>query len=578
MQRFSSYLLLTVLLLAHNAAFAQRTKKDKKAVEKTAPAKVQNPQFDIFFFNALKEKTLNNYDNALDIFNKCLAIDGNNDAVLFEIAKIHVARTQYNLAFPAIEKAVQLNPNQEWYLQLLAQMNEDTNNQKAAADAYKKLLELYPDRVEYFFKLANAYIFSGQYVEAIKIYDRLESQIGVTEDVSVQKQKVYIKTKKIDKAVEEADKLIDSNPAEVRYYMMAGEILMSNNLPDRALSYYEKALKLDPENTYIVLAMADYYRAKKDEATAYIYVKKAFALPQIDIDTKVGILYPFFSAINKPEYYAQALELCKIMLATHPNEAKAYAIYGDFLSQKEEGYRDAILQYKKAVKLDPSIYTLWDQLVRLQVAVKEYSAAIIDCDTALTLFPNQATLYLFGGIAQSQLGNHTKAVKILGDGLAVGSGNKALVVEMYSSLGDAYNELKEYQKSDSAYDKALAINPDQEYVLNNYSYYLSMRGENLEKAERMSKKTIEKDPKNASFLDTYAWILYKLSRFEEAKEYIQKAIEIGGGSATVMEHYGDILYKLGEATLALDNWKKAKEAGGKSEFLEKKIADKRLYE
>lgn len=573
------FIFLAFFSIAPAPSWAQKAKKENKRADRSvAPQKQEDPEFNFYFFNGLKEKTLGNIDNALDNFIRCLQRDEHNDAVLFELAKIYVSKGQKDKALAAIAQALKSNPDQEWYLQFQGQLLEDANRSDESADVYKHLLELYPDRVEYFFRLANAYISSNQYGEAIKVYDRLESQIGITEDVSVQKQKIYLKQKKVDKAVAEVDKLIANNPTEIRYYMMAGEILLGNKLPDQAMTYYNKGLKLDPNNGYLVLAIADYYRAKKDEANAYEYVKRAFSLSDIDIDTKVRILYPFFGSLDKPEYYKQALELSEIMVKSHPQEAKAYAMYGDFLAQKQEGQEQAAVQYRKAVRLDPSIYAIWDQLVRLEIGQKAYDAAIVHSDSAIALFPTQANMYFLNGVAKAQKGEHKAAVSALKNGLSIGSGNKALMAEMNASLGDSYHELNLIAASDSAYEAALAIDPEQAYVLNNYSYYLSLRGEGLEKAERMSKKSLDLDPKNASFLDTYGWILYKLNRYEEAKRYIEKAIAEGGGSATVMEHYGDILYKLGETVLALDNWKKAKEAGGKSTFLDKKIADKKLYE
>lgn len=573
------YLTISLTLITGLQGYAQEAKKEKKKGNKqTQEVKAVDPKFNYYFFNGLKDKSLENFDNALQNFNQCIELDPTNDAVLFEVAKIYVGKGSNAQALEMIEKAVKLNPDQEWYLQLQAQLYEETNKQGDAAKTYKHLLELYPDRVEFFFKLANAYIFDNKFSDALKVYDKLEVQIGVTEDVSIQKQKIYLKENKVEKAVAEVDKLINQNPTDVRYYMMAGEILMDNKLIEEAMKYYQKALKIEPDNGYLVLAMSDYYRMKKDEANAYAYVKRAFGLSQIDIDTKVRILYPFFGSISKPDYYKQALELCEIMIATHPNEAKAHAMFGDFLAQKEESQNKAIAQYRRAVKLDGNIYAIWDQLVRLEISQKELDSASMNSDAAITLFPNQTAMYFLGGVAKAQLGKNLEAIAILKKGVNIGSANKALLAEMYSSMGDTYHELNQLAASDSAYDQALSIEPNQAYVLNNYSYYLSLRNERLEKAEQMSKKSLDIDPKNASFLDTYGWILYKLNRLEEAKDYIEKSIAAGGGSAAVMEHYGDILFKLGQAELALDNWKKAKDAGGKSPFLDKKIADKKLYE
>ena len=187
------FICLTVLFLALAAfpAMAQLSKKDKKKAEKqNQDTKTADPKFNFYFFSGLKDKSLNNMEPALENFNRCLELDPTNDAVMFEIAKIYVLRNMNDKAAELMEQAVKISPDQEWYLQLQAQIYEETNKQEQAANCYKHLLELYPDRVEFFFKLANAYIFSNKFTDALKVYDKLEAQIGITEDVAIQKQKI----------------------------------------------------------------------------------------------------------------------------------------------------------------------------------------------------------------------------------------------------------------------------------------------------------------------------------------------------------------------------------------------------
>ncbi len=146
-------------------------------------------------------------------------------------------------------------------------------------------------------------------------------------------------------------------------------------------------------------------------------------------------------------------------------------------------------------------------------------------------------------------------------------------------MGDAQNQLKNYAASDSAYDAALELDPRNNYVLNNYAYYLSLRNVKLEKAEAMSKKSIEMMPNSSSYQDTYGWILYQMKKYEDAKIWIGKAIANGGEeNGTLLEHYGDILYQLHDIENALKYWINAKKAGGTTDLIDKKIADKKLYE
>ena len=181
---------------------------------------------------------------------------------------------------------------------------------------------------------------------------------------------------------------------------------------------------------------------------------------------------------------------------------------------------------------------------------------------AIELYPDQSVIYLFHGIALGQNDHHSEAVKVLKAGSKLVVDNDIQLFQFYSSMGDGYNEIKDYIESDYYFDKALELNPNDSFVLNNYSYYLSVRGEKLTQAEQMSKLSNELQPEQASFQDTYAWILYRLERYEEAKIWLEKAIVSGGGtSGVILEHMGDAMYQLGDVNKAIEYWIQAKKIG-----------------
>ena len=272
---------------------------------------------------------------------------------------------------------------------------------------------------------------------------------------------------------------------------------------------------------------------------------------------------------------AYANELASIMVKVHPDEAKAFAVQGDVLFQ-ERKYDQAQESYKKALAINDQVYQIWEQLLRIEVSRGEFQQAITDGNKALSIFPNQAALYLYTGIGYAQIRNHEKAVSLLKGALDLESEDKEVLLQIYSTLGDSFNALKRFKESDQAYNKALELDSRNSYVLNNYAYYLSLRGENLEEAEKMSRRSLEIDPDNSSSEDTYAWILFRLKRYADAKIWIEKALQDKpSNNATQQEHYGDILYFLGEKEKALEQWQNAKSQGSGSEKLDKKIHDKK---
>jgi Tfp pilus assembly protein PilF len=177
------------------------------------------------------------------------------------------------------------------------------------------------------------------------------------------------------------------------------------------------------------------------------------------------------------------------------------------------------------------------------------------------------------------LKDYKKAIQSFVDGQEFVYENIPLQLQFLTYLAETYNADKQYEKSDKAFDDALAIDPNDPMVMNNYAYYLSIRKEKLEKAAKLSARTIELQTGSVSYMDTYAWILYQQGKYVDAKTWLDKALSKGGDNrAAILEHYGDVLFKLNDEKGAYEYWKKAKEKGGNSDTLNKKIREGKLYE
>jgi len=429
------------------------------------------------------------------------------------------------------------------------------------------------------YQLAALYLSTERFREAIEIYDKIEEKAGISEDVSLQKEKIFLHLNDMGRAEEELQNLVSSKPGETKYLSILAEFYMSNNQQEKALEIYKKISETDPGNPYIHMSLADYYRKTGDKAKAFDELKLGFSNPNLDIDTKVNILLSFYT-INEmfSDLKEQAFILSKILVDVHPNDPKSHSIYGDLLSQDNK-FADARDEFLKVIKLDSNKYVVWEEVMRMDIQLEKYDHLTEFSNKAIELFPEQPVPFLFSGMASFQLKKYDEALTAFKRGLDLVVKNDELMAQFYMYVGDTYHALNKADESDKAYDRSLELKYDNPYVLNNYAYYLSVRNVNLYKAEVMSKKSIDLDPVNPSFQDTYGWILYRLGRFDEAKTWVGKALEEkGGASAEVMEHYGDILFKSGEPSKALEYWEKAKAKGPGSEFLPKKIADKKIYE
>jgi tetratricopeptide (TPR) repeat protein len=418
-----------------------------------------------------------------------------------------------------------------------------------------------------------------KYDEAIGVFNQIETQIGVNEALSLQKQQIYNTLGKPEKATAEIEKLAAAYPFEPRYQAILAEIYMNRGQKLKALEAYNKINELDPNDPYIHISLSEYYRQEGDIEKAYEELLIALANPELDIDMKVQVLVFWFEGAEvNPDLKEKAIGIAEVLIQTHPDSPKGYQILGDVLMDNKD-FESANANYLQAIEIDSSNYVLWENLLFTDINLQDFVSLEDHSRRCLNLFPVQPLPYLFNGIGCYQNEKYPEALKSLEDGRKFVVNNDNLLGEFYNYTGEVQQKLGNFTASSLAYDKALIINPKNSVVLNNYAYYLSLRGEQLEKALEMAQKATELDPANNSNIDTYAWVYYKLGRYEDALRWLEKAINgTENPSGTIFEHYGDILYKLNRKEEALSWWQKAKDAGEASKLIDKKISDKMLYE
>ena len=561
------------------------TKKATVAVNKTASKPLTAEQRDKIkgdYYDASKQRILGNYNEALFLFKECLAIDPNNSAANFEIGDILEADKKPDSAITYATKAVRQEPNNVWYEELYAECLQDKGMYKDVINVYDGLVKAHPSVTDYYFKLAVAQIQAQEYEEAAATYQAIEKLDPIFNDELVHEEiKIYERAKDYPKAEMQVQRLINHDSTQTLYYNMLGDLYEMEGKGDKAFEVYKKLEQVSPNDPLVHLSLADYYRTdkQKDYRKSFEELKLAFKQPSLEIETKMRIVLSFYQLSNGHDTLnSQGLELCDIMVKANPNEPKAHAIYGDLLVRNHE-YIEARDQYVAALQEDSSKYVMWSQLLQVYAQLRDYNNLGRTSKDAISLFPNYPVPYLFNGIANIQEKNYDVAVNSLTHGIDYVINDTALTLQFYANLGDVYYYAKRYKSSDSAYEADLKLNPNDDYVLNNYSYYLSVRDTMLDKAELMSKKSNFLSPNNASYLDTYAWILYRQGKYQDAKYWEEKSLSAGGNTdPSVFDHYGDILYKSGDKDKAFDNWQKAKDMGLKSDLLDKKIRDKQLYD
>lgn len=559
-----------MIVIAPSHSLAQKN-KDKKSPE----TKLRNAEF--YFTEGEKYYILEDYSKALVLFQKSLETAPENATVYYKLAQIYAQGQELEKALVNIKEALSREENNKYFYVLAADIYTQMGEFKNAADTYEQMLSSIDGVNQYLFELAAIYLYQQNYDKAVATYNRIEKAYGVSEEVTNQKQKIYLKTKEYDKALVEGQKLIDTYPEEERYIINQAEVLLAAKKKAEAQKLLQEFANSNPNSMRARLVLSELDREEGDIAEAIKNLKIPFEDPTLPIEEKIQILAEYRMTMTLEQLKTSGVTLAQSLVKVHPDIAEAHVIYAD-MQQAAGNMSEAKKGYLKSLELDESNFAVWQNVLQLYITENKIDSVLLLSDEALELFPNQGSIYYFNGAANLQKHNYEEAVYALEQGKRLSSANLALVSAFNSMLGDAYNGTEQFSKSDKAYEAALDFDPQNYAVLNNYSYFLALRKEKLNDAEKMAEKAVKNNPGNATYLDTYAWVLFTNKKYKEAKKVIEKAIDSGNASAIYHEHYGDILYKLGEVDSAVKQWQIAKGLNPNSELIDKKISDRKLYE
>jgi tetratricopeptide (TPR) repeat protein len=580
MRKSAIVLIFTALGLS---SFAQKQKKINTKEVIIVTGKVLTPEDSSLvkdvFLSGLREKISAHYNLAEEYFQRVLKLDPSNDAAMFELSQLALNNNQVDVAEDYIKLAVTVMPDNQWYWLLMANVYQLEKKYDLLIYALDELIRLQPDKTDYRLNKANALFLLDKPKEAMLIYNSIEQITGLTDDLLAAKQRVYLKTGEIDKAAKDLEGLIALQPDHLKYYLLLGQLYDANDMPDKAIEVLQNALKMEVDNYDVRLLLGNIYQGIKKDDLAFSQIKIAFAQKEMPIDQKVAMVIAYFNKFPDSIAVERATELSKLVTEVHSNDPKSFSLYGDVLYQGNK-MSDAEKAYERALELNNNVYAIWDQLIRIKLSLNNFSGAIESAQTALELFPKQSELYYYLGVGYRQNKKPQKAIENLKQAITYNISDQTnLKSQIYSSLGDVYQDLKQYKESAQAYDESLKLLPDNAYTLNNYAYYLSLRNQNLDLAEKMAKKANDLERDNSSFEDTYAWVLFKSKKFIEAKKWMEQALQHNSNnSGNAFEHYGDILYKLGNTNEALNNWQKAWDLGEKSLILKRKINEKKYLD
>lgn len=557
------------------SVFAQKklSRKERKAQEKEMMA-------DRLFIEGQKHLMLEDFKKAYFYFSKALEFDTEEPAIYYKLSEMMIRANQPEKALEYGQKALALAPENKYYHLQIAEIYNKQNRGREAAEILEALMEKEGNFQQYILELASIYLSLQDFDNALIALNKAEEFYGVVEQLTAQKQRIYLRKNNLEMAVAEGRKLIEAYPGNPNYVLALVEILFNNNQTDQALDLVMTSMASYPNQPELKMAAHTLFQEKGELEKARQYLLDGFKHPDLDAATKARTFEGVLAQVKNAARDQLLATLARTMESQHPSNPLVTAALGNWKLQ-EDNQADAISYFKKSVLADPENEELFQRLLPLLFENQQSFEEIVEvCLTATEVHPENAEFWFFLGTSQLGIKDHEAAKTALSTAIELNAGrNRQLALMANAQLGDALHALGETDAAFTAYEKVLSENKNNEHILNNYAYFLSLEKKELDKAYTMSHKLVSRFPENPTYLDTHAWVLFQLNRYEEAQNYMEKALEqLEEPSGVMLEHYGDILFKLGKKERALDYWNKAKELEDTSEFLTLKIQNKKYYE
>ncbi len=532
-------------------------------------------RFKYFYLEAINQQNKGNYAAAFDLLNHCQEINPNAAEVYFMRSAYYSMLKNDSLMVADIERAAALNPTNTTFMERLGQIYIGMGKFPKAIETYEKIFANTRDRDDVLNILIQLYDRQKDYDNMLRTIDRLESLEGSSEEITLARMRVLALKGDKEAELAELKSLSEKHPNDMNYHVMMGNWLLQNDRADEALKEYDYVLKMEPDNLMAQMSMLDYYRNVGEDSLANDLQEKMLINEDTPINSKMTLMRKVV-ADNEQEGgdSTQVLDLFHRILAQPQKTTDMHELYAAYMTLKKMP-QDSINQaLRDALEIAPDNAGVRLELIQAEWSKKNFDEVIRLSRAAQEYNPDEMAFYYFMGLAHFQKDERDEALNSFQRGVAQinESSNKEIVSDFYAIMGDILHEKGREKEAYAAYDSCLQWKPDNIGCLNNYAYYLSEQGKDLQRAEQMSYRTIKAEPQNSTYLDTYAWILFMQERYEESKLYIDQAVQNDSTvSVVILEHAGDIHAKVGEMDKALDFWRKARDNGNDSKVLIRKI-------
>lgn len=560
------FLLLAVALLpGMHTAFAQTDEEQQR-------------KYVYYFLESVRQKTLGKYDAAFDLLRHCLEINPEAASAHYELAQYYMFLKKEEQAVQALEKAVANDPDNFWYAQGLANLYQKQGETEKATALLEQMTARFPTKVDPLYNLLDLYNRAEDYDKVLDLLNSLEQRTGKSEQLTMEKFRIYLQKKDHKRAFREIESLVEEYPMDTRYQVVLGDAYLQNGKTDEAYALYRKVLAQEPDNPMALYSLATYYQETGQEARYQQQLDTLLLNHKVPSETKLLVMRQLIVENERTDADStRIIGLFDRILEEDPEDAQLPLLYVQYLLTKGMD-KETVPVLNHVLDIDPTHTAARMTLLGEAIKAEDYKEVTRLCEGGVVANPDRPEFYFYLAIAYNQDGRTDDVIATCQKALdeAREGAKKEVVSDFFTIMGDAYYEKKLTQQAYAAYDSALVYFPENIPALNNYAYYLSLERRDLDRAEEMSYKTIQAEPKNATYLDTYAWILFEKGNYAEARIYIDDALlSDTEKSAGIVEHGGDIYYMTGDTDKAVELWQKARDMGIKSKVLEQKINEKK---
>jgi len=543
--------LISFCVLVNSIAFGQ------KGASPENRDSILDPGYVYAFTEACKLLLFEDYGRALNLFNECLKYEPRSAAVHYQIAQIYTRAGDVNSAMFFAKVAYMLDPDNVWYAMQLASLYQSGHKPDSAIVIYKSLLNGSKEDLGFKYRIASLFEQEGNSKEALAYLESIEKDAGITREICISKSRIYSKIGKKQKALKELQRCLNGSDQDYIVLGVIAEFYRTNDEPDSAMYYYQMIEKDHRDDANVMFSYGEFLLEQGEIDKAQKVYIDIFGSSLIEENLRIRYLY---SAIQDERLFKLVNPVLDTVVNTIYNQARdsirIISLYSD-IKYRSGKYADAANALKRIIAIDDRNYAAWEQLLFCENALGQNDSVKFRGAIVIARFPERPLPYLVVGSVQYEEKEFTRAIATLKTGERYAEGDR-LKVEFYSLLAECYGKTGHLDKSDDYYIRSLKIDSFNVVVLNNYSYSLAVRGDNISKAISMSRYTIEQEPYNSTYLDTYAWVMFKSNNLDEAEKYIKKAIQYGGGTnPEILSHYGDILARKGKDKDAIAAWSEA---------------------